>query len=146
MNIPSDNDSLQNQWQWAHEGPQKGFAEAYSNYRSALYNAWGSDAERRITESYTVYGQILGRAWESEELQHQVGESYQRYMDTLQQCTSTDTAHQQVLNAYHTYIMHIKEIWAEMDVENIDPASLAAIGQSMTWIAGVAIACSVHNK
>jgi hypothetical protein len=121
------------------EGVQRDFHETAGEYFEALMRAGVPEEEsRRAAEAYGRYAEVLRDAWSVPELQQRALAAYLEYSDAVAQAWAPEPLARHASDAYRTYIHALQEAWTSVDMNRIDPASLAAIANGMLAVAWTA--------
>lgn len=111
--------------------------ELHNNYLRALLDASGTEEGQGraanihgdyVRQQQELQAEIQQRAWE---LHHQHVRSQ---AETQEELNVRDRFEQ----IYRSYLQNLQSAWAKVDVKSLDPASLAAISQSLAAVASAA--------
>jgi hypothetical protein len=108
------------------------FADAYGAYIRAMQSTWASaDVSRQFDESTRRFVRAMQQPWSGEERRERLQEAYGEYLRSAQAAWMPDKLEARSEDAYGSYVRALKEAWAEIDAQDIEPADLIAIAQSM---------------
>jgi hypothetical protein len=117
------------------------FAQAYFDYLQVLQPAFMSpEYETRGTVAQQEYLQELQKASQVE-AQQRMMEAWSAYVQAAQAALASEAVRDQAAEAYKTYLAALKQAWAQVDLQTLDPHTLAAITRTMvsaTWMAAAA--------
>ncbi|HEX8650805.1 MAG TPA: FkbM family methyltransferase [Pyrinomonadaceae bacterium] len=111
---------------------QRLFEKIYLRYVRALQEA-GMSAQRRAEEAHFNYAWSLQEAWMEDRKEEQLEEAAKNYVDALREAQSD--SRNRFEDAYLTYVRALRETWMRLDVDAIDPGSLAAVSHNMAMAA-----------
>jgi hypothetical protein len=133
-------------WGQASAGPQHQFLPAHEEFRGRLQVAWPSPAaEQAVTEAFAAYVAIMQEPWQSADLSKRLAEAHAEYTKRVREAFASG-GDALVLDAYRDYVRHLKNVWMALDPDALAPEDLVAIGQGMTWVAGVALGVSAGRS
>jgi hypothetical protein len=116
---------------------QKRAWEIHNDYQRALLDASGAEEGQEraakvhsdyVRQQHELQAEIQQRAWE---LHHQHVRSHAEVQDNL-------NVRDRFEQIYRSYLQSLQRAWAEAEVSSLDPASLAAISQSLAGVASAA--------
>lgn len=112
-------------------GAQQRAEEAYQKYVSAMKEAQSAeDAPQRMESIYREYLQSLQDAFSADD-SAKLFEARRELTHALQKAWDPQHAQSLLEQAFSNYLRALHGAWAEIDVDAIDPYSLATIGQSL---------------
>jgi hypothetical protein len=101
----------------------------YSRTFQEIYN----DTQRRLEDAYYDYMRALREAWTSTNCQTLAAEAARAYSETQQNAWMEH--HRRTDDAFRDYVQELKDLWAQVDFDSLDTESMAALGNSMLWVA-----------
>lgn len=115
----------------------RAFEDAFRKYQRTLQDVW-ADYQDRLQEGYTGYVRTVQDTARAENrMTAQV--DAQRSFTNAQQDALTDYLSRSE-EALYQYLEALRDAWATVDVRNINPSSLATVGQHLLWSASCAAA------
>jgi hypothetical protein len=126
-----------------YEGVQGSFLEVAQGYFDALRQAAVSDDDwARATAAYAAYVEAVQDVAPSPERQQRAVDAYHRYAETCQEIWGTQAQADRADAAYRSYLDALGESLARIDRDRLEPAELAALAQSMLFVAWTANLCA----
>jgi hypothetical protein len=120
------------------EGLLRRFEEAHANYSRAVEEASSAqERQKRLEEAYLGY---LRGVFEASPKRDPVGylEAYVNYGRAVREAVLPSEIRDRLVEAFRTYLRAHKEAWADVDVDALDAAALAALAQGMLAVASSA--------
>jgi len=114
------------------------FLSAYDDYATAFEPAWlMTDFQEEGAAAYEAYMEALEELMELD-IRERVAEAWNAYAAVISKAMGAANIEAQTGEAYHEYIGAIQQAWAEIDAKSFEPATLAAVSQSLmtaSWLA-----------
>lgn len=123
---------------------QARFDEAASRFSLALQDAWTPHIQERGNGAYTAYMQTLQDP-AAFHFQQRTAQAYAAFMQVVFEALQRPDIQARAQDSYREYVRSLRDAWAELDVDAVDPEQLLAISQSMmstAWSAGVVMSAS----
>jgi hypothetical protein len=96
--------------------------------------ATDSDLNQRALDAYNAYAALLADAWK-EPAVTEMNQAFEAYRAVISSGFRGPEAGSQMHVAYQNYLAEMRAAWAESDPTTLAPADLAAIGQSLAYLA-----------
>ena len=127
------------------EQQMRPFEVAYQELLQSLHDLVAApELQQQVGAAFAQYAQIAQGGGPSAEMQRLASEAYARYLETLQQTVSSGSTRDRAAEVYRRYVRAVKDAWAALDPDAIDPPVLAAIGQTLTAAGWTAMGLSPH--
>jgi preprotein translocase subunit SecF len=111
--------------------------EIHNDYLRSLLEASGSEEAQertaRVQSDFAVRQQEL-----EAETQRRAWELHQQHLRSLSETQGLGSTRDRFEQIYRDYVQELQRAWAQVDVSELDPASLAAISQSLAAVASAA--------
>ena len=112
--------------------PTERFDAAFAALTQALGDALATTGQHeRVNAAYLEYMQLLQAALAGQDVQPQGAQAYARYIEMLQGALSALPQQEKALEAFRQYMRVVRDAWAGVDSDTLDPAAVAAIAQTM---------------
>jgi hypothetical protein len=112
------------------------FADAYGAYLRAMQSTWASrDLLRRIDDSTRQFVRAMQQPWSAEERRQRLEETYGEYLRSAQAAWAPDELEAHSEDAFRSYVRALKEAWSQTQADDVEPADLNAVAQSMMMAA-----------
>lgn len=114
------------------------FDDAYREYTVAVQKSWSpEDARKGAEDAYRNYLQGLLETLPSDRAHKRV-EVCNRYHQELRESWLPEVARQRLQESFRNYLRALQKAWDQLNVDEIDPHTLARISHSIFAGAGVA--------
>ncbi len=111
----------------------KPFEEAHHDFFEATQAAWTAEEyQKRSTDAFLDYVRALQEAGDD---QFKSYEAYFRYARAQHEALVPDEARQRFDDAFGDYVRKVKEAWANLNVNTLDPTSLANVSHAVLSVA-----------
>jgi hypothetical protein len=119
------------------------FDAAFAALTHALQEALAASGQQeRVNAAYLEYAQLLKAALAGQDVQPQATQAYARYIGMLNKALSPAPHLQRALEAFRDYARAVRDAWASLDPDDLNPAAAAAIAQTIvvasSTVAGIA--------
>lgn len=119
------------------------FDTAFAALTHALQEALtASGQHERVNAAYREYAQLLQAALAGQNVQAQATQAYAQYIGLMREVLSPAPYRQSALEAFRDYARAVRDAWANLDPDYLNPAAAAAIAQTIfvasSTIAGIA--------
>jgi hypothetical protein len=118
------------------------FARAYADYVQALQQAWmPQEFQQRAMEASRQFADAQ-EASSAEEFRKRAAQAYRSYAQAAQDTLTPQEVQRRTTEAYRDYVQTLKEAWSEIQADDLDATTMAAIGQTIVagaWSSAAAI-------
>ena len=108
---------------------QKRSWEVYLAYVKASHDALEKDDSKAADEARRDYEEALQQV--HRETQQRSLEAHSNHLQSLADASTPDNVQKGVEEAYRNYLRDLQKVWDQVDVDSLDPNSLAAISQGV---------------
>ncbi len=124
----------------SNSGVKDPFLVAYQEYAALFEAAWQpEEIQQRGAAAQQSYTQAL-EAISQLNIQRQAVAAWESYVQIIQDALSERDIQGMANESYLEYLSNLQQAWVSLDLTELDPQSLLAIGQSITGAAWLAAA------
>jgi len=115
-------------------------AAALDAYVGELQAATANEeADTRAADALRRYYESMQQVW-SVESSRQASEAYADYLGAVQERLAPDKPSGRATEGFRRFVQTVQETWSSADLETVDAASLAGVGQALStaaWLASL---------